>query len=85
MKLTHQQKRHILEDPDCGNMHGIALYCKDAYGVVVVGLWDFLIVIPLQVRQLYFALPWIVAIMSNLNPSQVKVHSTLQDLSYCQK
>ena len=41
-------------------MYGIALYCKGTLGGVVV--WDFPIVIPLQVRQLYSALPWIVAI-----------------------
>ena len=28
-------------------------------------MWDFPIVIPLQVKQLYFALPWIVAICTD--------------------
>ena len=48
----------------CGNMYEIDIYCKKTYGggggLVVV--WDFLIVIPLHVIQLYSALPWIVEI-----------------------
>ena len=46
---------------DCGHIYGIALYCKDTNGGGLV-VWDFPIVIPLQVRKLYSALPWIVAI-----------------------
>ena len=50
----------------CGNMYGIAIYCKDINGGGVEGLvvvvCDFPIVIPLQVIQLYSALPWMVAI-----------------------
>ena len=45
---------------DCGNMYWIVLYCKGTWGGGVV--WYFVIVIPLQVRQLYFTLPWIVEI-----------------------
>ena len=36
---------------DCGNMYGIALDCKDTHGG-----GNFPIVIPIQVKQLYFAI-----------------------------
>ena len=40
----------------------VQLYIVNKHNVVVL-VWYFPIVIPLEVRQLYFALPWIVAIL----------------------
>ena len=54
------------------------LYIVKKHGVVVVMVvWYFVIVVPLQVIQLYFALPWIVAMRKNCIISLLKDQFTL--------